>query len=63
MLEQLINLKIAIRQKKEKHIVKQKFLEYVNEYDNAERNIGDKIRHREIFYTYCQYMGMVEKRK
>lgn len=63
MLEQLINLKLAIRQKKEKHIVKQKFLEYLNEYDNADRTISDKIRHREIFYIYCKYMGMVEKQK
>lgn len=59
MLEELINVKIAIRHHKAKHIVKKKFIEYLEAYDNAEPDVdvGDKIRHREIFLQYVRYMG------
>lgn len=47
-----------MRNHKPKHEVKQKFIEYLNAYDEkaGEKSVGDKIRHREIFYTYCRYM-------
>lgn len=57
MLEELINLKTAIKHHKAKHIVKQKFITYLEAYDNADKDIGDKIRHREIFCQYVKYMG------
>jgi hypothetical protein len=56
MLEELINLKISMRKKEEKNIVRKKFFEYLKKYDDGERTIADKIRHREIFITYCAYM-------
>lgn len=57
MLESLINLKTAIRHNKSKSEVREKFLEYSRKYDDLEnKNIGDKIRHREIFYNYIRYM-------
>ena len=56
MLEELINLKLAIRKHKPKSEVKEKFRAYTNKYDNAEKTIQDKIRHREIFYSYINYM-------
>jgi hypothetical protein len=56
MLEEMLNLKIAMRQNKSKHIVKQKFVSYLEKYDNADKTVADKIRHREIFYTYVQFM-------
>jgi hypothetical protein len=59
MLLELIAVKIAIRHHKAKHIVKQKFIEYLEAYDNQEpdADVGDKIRHREIFLAYTKYMG------
>jgi len=57
MLEQLINLKLSMRHKESKEIVKQKFEDYSNAYDNYDKEISDKIRHREIFLTYSRYMA------
>lgn len=55
-LSELINVKMSIRKKEPKSIVKKKFLNYLQVYDDGERTVADKIRHREIFETYCKYM-------
>ena len=57
MLEELINVKISMRKKESKSEVKRKYLEYSRAYDNAEKSVGDKIRHREIRLVYIKYMG------
>jgi hypothetical protein len=46
-----------MRHKESKEIVKQKFIEYTEAYDEGERDVGDKIRHREMKLTYAQYMA------
>lgn len=56
MIEELINVKLAIRHNKPKSEVRDKFLLYTRAYDEAEKDVGDKIRHREIFMTYIRYM-------
>jgi len=56
MLEQLINLKTAIRNKKPKAEVREKYNEYLNAYEEEERDVGDKIRNREITQQYWTYM-------
>lgn len=64
MLEEILEVKKAIRHHKAKHIVKQKFIEYLKKYDDSdfEPDVGDKIRHKEIFLSYARYMyGKNEK--
>jgi len=65
MLEKLINVKLAIARKKPKHEVEEKYMEYIKSYDLKQDTeegltLGDKIRHREIFWKYCEYMSRVE---
>ena len=43
ILEKLINVKIAMLKNKTKHEVRDKYLEYVNEYDKGCRSLRDKI--------------------
>lgn len=57
MLEELINLKISMRKKESKAIVKEKFSNYLRVYDDGERDVADKIRHREIIESYCRYIN------
>ena len=59
MLEELINFKLSVARKEAKHIVEKKFKEYCDSYDNMEKEatIGDKIRHREAFFKYINYMA------
>lgn len=60
--ESVINFKIAIRHKEEKHIIKQKFITYTQEYDNKDNHdVKDKLIHRELFLMYVRYMGNTEK--
>lgn len=56
ILEKLINVKIAMLKNKTKHEVRDKYLEYVNEYDKGCRSLRDKIEKRELFYDYMRYM-------
>jgi len=62
MLEKLINVKLAIARKKSKCFVYERFQEYMDVYDNLEREptIAEKIRHREIFEKYIQYISKTE---
>jgi hypothetical protein len=57
MLEELINLKISMRKKESKAIVKEKFSNYLRVYDDGERDVADKIRHREIIESYWRYIN------
>lgn len=57
MLEKLINLKIAMKRNKPKSEIKEKFKDYSTAYDNCDKTIQDKIRHREVFYDYVRYMA------
>lgn len=61
MLEELINIKTAIKNKKPKSVVYEKFQKYLDAYDNSEKSVADKIRHRDIFYIYIKYMGEPKK--
>lgn len=59
MIEKLVNFKIAIRHKKPKSEVKEKFLEYSRAYDEkaGERTIKDKLEYRDLHNIYLQYMA------
>ena len=57
LLEKLINVKLAIYSKKPKNEVRDKYLEYINEYDKKCRNVVDKAEQRELFFQYLKYMG------
>jgi len=60
MLEKkLINVKIAMMKNKSKSEVRDKYLEYMKEYDKECRNIMDKVEQRQLFYDYLRYMEML----
>lgn len=65
MLEKLINVKLAIARKKPKCFVYERFQEYMDVYDNLEKEptIADKIRHRKIFEKYIEYINKPEVKK
>jgi hypothetical protein len=56
ILEKLINVKIAMLKNKPKSEVRDKYLEYMNEYDKECRSIRDKVENRELFYSYLKYI-------
>jgi len=60
MLEKkLINVKVAMLKNKPKSEVRDKYLEYMKEYDKECRNIMDKAEQRQLFYDYLRYMEML----
>ena len=57
-LESLIAVRKAIIHKEPSRIVQDKYLEYLNEYDNMNnKGIREKIEHRELFRAYMRYMN------
>jgi hypothetical protein len=56
MLEELINLKTAIRKRKPKKEVREKYQEYTNAYQEIERDVSDKMRYKEITEKYLNYI-------
>jgi hypothetical protein len=70
ILEKLINVKIAMLKNKPKSEVRDKYLEYMNEYDKECRSIRDKVENSklyilllllmlynlELFYSYLKYI-------
>lgn len=56
MLEELKEVQEAIKKGKPKNEVEDKFKTYLEAYDNMDKNLDDKINHREIFYSYMRYM-------
>jgi hypothetical protein len=56
MLEKMIECNVAMLQKKPKQEVQDKYLKYLNEYDNKEKNVEMKQEHRDFFYRYLRYM-------
>ena len=58
MLEQLINVKLAMKKNLPKSKVREKFSVYSKAYDNLpEKTILNKIEHRDLFYDYMRYMA------
>lgn len=53
----IINFKLAMKRNKPKNVVRYKFRKYMEEYDEMEKTIGDKIRHRELALDYFRYMA------
>jgi len=49
-------LRNAIKENRAKEVIEYKFNEYMKDYDNKEKSINDKIRHRELFQEYFKYM-------
>lgn len=60
ILEKLINVKIAMLKNKPKNEVRDKYLEYMNEYDKECRSVSDKADQRRMFYSYLEYMEKKE---
>jgi hypothetical protein len=58
MLESRVDFLFSISIKQDKEIVKKKFIQYCEAYDNLEREptIRQKVRHREMFEKYAEYM-------
>lgn len=52
----ILNLEKAMRENKPKNVVRYKFRKYMEEYDNKEKNVIDKIRHRDLSLEYFKYM-------
>jgi len=52
----VINFKKAIRDNREKSIIKYKYIEYMKVYDSDERTLKEKLDHHDLFYMYCEYM-------
>lgn len=52
----IINFKKAMREEKPKSVVRYKFRKYMEEYDAKEKDVLDKIRHRDLFLDYLRYM-------
>jgi hypothetical protein len=57
-LESRLSLLWAIKTRKPKEVVKERFINYCEEYDElgGRTTVEDKIRHREIFGKYAKYM-------
>ena len=49
ILEKLINVKIAMLKNKPKSEVRDKYLEYMNEYDKECRSIRDKVENSKLY--------------
>lgn len=52
----IFNLEKAMKEDKSRSIVKYKFRKYMEEYDNKDKNILDKIQHRDLSLEYYRYM-------
>lgn len=57
MIEEIINLKLAMKQNKPKKVVTEKYQAYMKIYDNKDKDILDKVEHRDLFYDYIRYMS------
>ena len=53
----VINLKIAMSSNKPKSVVRYKYRKYMEEYDNKDKDVIDKVRHRDISLDYLRYMS------
>ena len=63
MIEELFELKQAMRDKKPKEEVAKKYLEYSIAYEESEKDVKDKIDFRdftEIYWTYMYFDGRKE---
>ena len=57
MLEELLNLKNAMKKNKPKDFVQEKWNIYHEVYTNSDKGVIDKINYREIFMDYIRYMS------
>jgi hypothetical protein len=55
----IVNFKLAVRHKKPKAEVREKFMQYTNAYDEkaGDLTIRDKLEHRDLFNMYVSYMA------
>lgn len=57
----VINFKKAIREKKAKSFVYERFQEYLDKYDQlSDPSIREKLNHRDLFILYTNYMSKSE---
>lgn len=52
----IFNLEKAMKENKSRSIIKYKFRKYMEEYDNKEKDVGDKIKYRDLSLEYFRYM-------
>ena len=52
----IINFKLAIRENRAKGVVRYKFRKYMEAYDNKDKDVIDKITHRDLSLEYFRYM-------
>lgn len=57
MIEEIIEVKKALKENRPLEEVIKKFTAYCIAYDNSEKNVCDKINHRDIFYDYMRYLN------
>lgn len=58
MLEEMINLKIAMKKGKSKSEVREKYKLYCDKYDELEeRTVYDKIEYRNLRLDFYRYMA------
>jgi hypothetical protein len=60
----VINFKKAIREKKAKSFVYERFQDYTDEYDQlSDPTIREKLNHRDLFFLYTKYMSKSDENK
>ena len=52
----ILNFKLAIKENRTKGVVRYKFRKYIEEYDNHDNDVIDKITHRDLSLEYFRYM-------
>ena len=56
LLDKITEIRVMMIQKKPKQEVLKKYIEYLEEYDKADKTIWDKIEHQDFYYQYQRYM-------
>lgn len=57
MLEEIVNLKLAMKHNKPKSVVLEKWNAYHNAYVEKEKSVWDKQTYRDLFLDYIRYMS------
>ena len=47
----------AMRENKPKEVVECKYEKYLEEYDETDKTVLDKQRHRDLFFDYLRYVN------
>jgi hypothetical protein len=57
MIEELLNVRLAMNKNRSKSFVREKYKLYSVAYENHEKSVGDKQDHRDLFMDYTRYMA------